>query len=149
MLSKVQTAFLWVETRDGVSWFDGYRFHTLGSEMGVPEQVVEYLASLPNGKMALSDGRALYVGGQSGFEPANLPFAIHSMAASATGASGLLSKEAGVLPVARLNIDPYLCPRRFQPRMRSPSCRQVDRCGSGPLRARIGWKMIGGSLSSS
>jgi hypothetical protein len=36
------------------------------------------------------------VGGHSGFEPANLPFAIHSMAASATGALGLLSKEAGV-----------------------------------------------------
>lgn len=60
---------LWLRTDHSVQWFDGFRWHNLGADGGLPEGRVTGLATGPEGSLLVATGGHVYVGGTGGLTP--------------------------------------------------------------------------------
>lgn len=75
IVSVVETtdSTVWVLTENGIAWFDGYRWHRMGAEHGLPEGTPQKISTGNHGKLlAIWEGK-LYIGDQRRFQKMIFP----------------------------------------------------------------------------
>ncbi|MCP4247521.1 MAG: PAS domain S-box protein [bacterium] len=64
---------VWAATASGLAWYDGYLWHPMGPQAGVPSQRVRSVSVAANSKIIAVIGHNVYRGDRAGFEPIELP----------------------------------------------------------------------------
>jgi len=69
-IAETSDGTVWANTEEGLAWFDGYRWQSLGNRSGLPAGRVKQLVAGPDGELLVVTGLRLYRGGRNGFTPA-------------------------------------------------------------------------------
>ncbi|MBK7926951.1 MAG: hypothetical protein IPJ98_05470 [Bryobacterales bacterium] len=73
-LIELPSGEVWVRTTAGLAWFDGYTFHPITPEHGLPDHgFLAFSQDLSGGLWALFTG-GIYAGGSRGFQRLDVPF---------------------------------------------------------------------------
>ena len=97
---------IWVGTRDGALWFDGYRFIRPPG----PHYTVNRLLALADGDVAFTIDGVLHVGGRDGFTAVDLPFGVFNLVTDESGGLMLLSRTSDLYKLQDGDVQPLALP---------------------------------------
>ena len=93
-LLEAEGGTTWAGTFKGLAWYDGYRWHSVGEDDGLPEISPSFMHHRSGGGLFVVCRNRLYTGDQEGFQHIQLPFDLKDAAGFADGSLLLYSGTA-------------------------------------------------------